>query len=224
MSDKIIKQDLISGDELVEHYRKIKDIFGATYNDASIFPNPKEMFQQKDARIMFYVSVVGKAKDTEILSCLIKDNNNIKSKELSSVRNYLRESLFINIFLRFENFIRIIAENQGIKDININRLSKKLIRHLKLNNNYENLIDIFTYIRNTIHTEGIHSNKNVSITYKDKTYDFKQDEPIDFIDNNFITYLFTEVNQLVVGIINADEIKNIPNIPHNILGFTYEYE
>lgn len=230
MSDKKIKFDLISTEELCDLYVSIAKIFKNSYEDKI-----EQMgYNKDDVREMFYKSVIATIQTNVIFShllnegydslSLLKSNSkDEKTKLLTVIFADLKGNLFFNIFLRFENFIRIIAENQGITDASINRLSKDLIRHLKLNNDYKKLIDIFTYIRNTMHTEGFHSNKDVSITYKDKTYNFKQNKPISFMDNDFITYLFTEVNQLVVDIIEANEIKSISNIPHNISGFIYEY-
>ncbi|MDO4763079.1 MAG: hypothetical protein Q4A00_01690 [Flavobacteriaceae bacterium] len=235
MSNKIIKQKLISGDELVKYYGEIKNIFANSYNDVSIFPNKDKMFQQKDARIMFYASVVSSVQNIEILSHLIKDNliNFLQNHQYpedkilslsSGLVEDLKGNLFFNVFLRFENFIRLIAKFQGLSGDRINKLSKDLINHLSLNNDYNNLIDLFTYIRNTMHTEGFHTKEDIVVKYKGKEYEFKKDEHVSFVDNDFSILLYEEINKLVLNIINSQSVKDIPKIEHNISGFTYEYE
>lgn len=235
MSNKIIKQKLISVDELVKYYGEIKNIFENSYNDVSIFPNKDKVFQQKDARIMFYASVVSSVQNTEILSHLIKDNlinflqnHQYPKDKISSLSSGLVEdlkgNLFFNVFLRFENFIRLIAKSQGLSGDRINKLSKDLINHLSLNNDYNNLIDLFTYIRNTMHTEGFHTKEDIVVKYKGKEYEFKKDEHVSFVDNDFSIFLYEEINKLVLNIINSQSVKDIPKIEHNISGFTYEYE
>ncbi len=127
----------------------------------------------------------------------------------------LREGVFTNTFLRFENFMKIIASSLDIRGESINRLSKDIIDSSGVEDDYKNLIDLFTYLRNTLHTGGFHNRDNVTITYKDKDYEFVKNSPNTFYNDQFLEILIKEVTDLMVEIINSEKIKTKDFIEHN---------
>lgn len=127
-------------------------------------------------------------------------------------------------FLRFENFIKLVSNSQGINGDRLNKLTKDLIKKLNLNNDYENLVDLVTYVRNTIHTEGFHTRQNVTISYKGKNFELKKDEPVTFYNEDFLHFLIEEVNKLVLEIINSTDVKEVALIEHTYSGLKHIYE
>lgn len=150
--------------------------------------------------------------------------NDFLKDRLYFITNELRESLFINVFIRFENFIKISARSVGINGDKINQLSKKLIDQLNINQNNKELINLFTYLRNTMHTEGFHTKPDVTISYNGTKYHFKQNYPVTFYDVEFLCKMLTEIKKLIGEIIESDDIKSQSKIGHSYENLTFEYE
>ncbi|HLU17721.1 MAG TPA: hypothetical protein VKZ76_06705, partial [Edaphocola sp.] len=113
---------------------------------------------------------------------------------------------------------------QGINGDKLNKLSKDLIDKLKLNSDYKNLIDLITYIRNTIHTEGFHTKPDITISYKSQNFELKQNQPVTFYNEDFLHFLITEINEFILEIINSSDVKSIPLIQHTYVGLNHIYE
>jgi hypothetical protein len=124
--------------------------------------------------------------------------------------------------MRFENFIKIIANSLNIAGERINKLSKDVIDDLDLEDDYKNLIDLFTYLRNTVHTGGFHNRDSVTVNYKQNDYEFIKDSPTPFYEDNFLEFLIKEVTDLMVAIIDSIKIKAKDSIEHNYSVITFE--
>ena len=224
--------------DLVDLYEDIRFIFSDSYK--KILPLGYD--DLKDARNLFYKFAIEATQTNVILFHLIGEHfgdlklwekQNFQNEEekdkfivnrLSFIITDLRESLFVNIFLRFENFIKLVSNSQGINGDKLNKLTKDLIKKLNLNNDYENLVDLVTYVRNTIHTEGFHTRQNVTISYKGKNFELKKDEPVTFYNEDFLHFLIEEVNELVLEIINSTDVKAVALIEHTYSGLKHIYE
>ena len=198
--------------------------------------------ENKDTRIVSLKLMIEPIQSTIILLHLIDEHfgdislwelqkfqNQAQKDEFLNNRLYfiineLRENLFINIFIRFENFVKLISNSIELNGNRINKLSKDLIDKLKLNQEYKELINLFTYIRNTMHTEGFHTKPNVTISFKGTDYDFVQNQPIVFYNIDFLCEILTEIKELIREIIEKDEIKNQDKIGHSYENLTFEYE
>jgi len=153
-----------------------------------------------------------------------EQKNDFLNNRLYFIIIELRESLFINIFIRFENFVKLIAKSVGLNGDRINNLSKNLINKLNLNQEYKELINLFTYIRNLMHTEGFHTKPDITITYKGIDYEFFQNQPVTFYDVEFLCEMLTEIKNLISEIIESNDIKGKAEIGHTYENLTFDYE
>jgi hypothetical protein len=150
--------------------------------------------------------------------------NDFLNNRLYFIINELRESLFINVFIRFENFIKLTAKSVGLNGDRINSLSKDLIDKLNLNQEYKELINLFTYIRNLMHTEGFHTKPDKTITYKGTDYEFIPNQPVIFYNVDFLCEMLTEIKNLISEIIESNDIKSQTEIGHTYEDLTFDYE
>jgi hypothetical protein len=224
--------------ELIDLYEDIRFIFSDSYKKIVSLGYD----DSKDSRNMIYKLWIEASQTNVILFHLIGEHfgnlelwnlqkfSSEEQKEeflrdrLGFIIGDLRENLFVNVFLRLENFIKLISRSQNIVGEKINKLSKDLIDKLNLNSDFKNLIDLTTYLRNTIHTEGFHTKNNVTIIYKGKDFDFFKDMPVTFYNEDFLFFLIKELDILVFEIINSQQIKSILLIEHNFSGLNHIYE
>lgn len=131
------------------------------------------------------------------------------------------------IFSKHAFFIFFLARMESLQRKTINLISpnfdilqtKTYSKHYKeyLNRlNLEKFIELFqiaTYIRNTIHTNGIFfSHRGVDeppLCWKGKEFNFKHMKPIDFLDENNLLFLVEELLVCVKEIVNAKIIKDM---------------
>jgi hypothetical protein len=233
-----IKHNKVTVQELVDLYEDIRFIFSDSFKIVQSYGYD----ENKDCRTVFFKLTSQSTQTNVILFHLIGehfgdiklwDNQNFTNEDekqnflrnqLDFIVSDLRESLFINIFLRFENFIKLIGKSQNINGDKLNKLSKDLIDKLGLDSQYKSLIDLLTYIRNTIHTEGFHTRDSTTISYKGKDFELKKDQPVTFYNEDFLHFLIIEINELVLAIINSTDVKSISLIEHTYVGLTHTYE
>ena len=233
-----IKHEKITVQQLVDLYEDIRHIF----SDSFAIVKSYGYDENTDCRTVFYKLASQATQTNVILFNLIGEHfGDLKLWQLQKFANEeekqyflrnqldfivsdLRENLFVNTFLRFENFVKLIAKSQGINGEKLNKLTKDLIDQLNVNKEYKNLIDLITYIRNTIHTEGFHTRADVTISYKGKDYVLKQNQPVTFYNEDFLHFLISEINEFVMEIINSKEVKSISLIEHTYVGVNHIYE
>lgn len=153
-----------------------------------------------------------------------KQKNDFLNNRLSFIVNELREGLFVNVFIRFENFIKIISKSLNISGDKINALSKKLIDELNLNSDYKELINLVTYSRNTMHTEGFHTQTDKTITYNGIDYPFTQNQPLLFYNEETLKLILTETKKLIAEIIKNPKVKSQYYIGHSYENLIHNYE
>lgn len=218
-------------EQVIDMYSRIKEDLGQKIN-LIIEENP-EIDGNSDVRLVSMKLTMEVVQTNILVFYCIRDSfknleiweyqefeNEAKKQEFLNDRLYfisgdLRENVFSNTFLRFENFIKIIANSLNIPGERINKLSKDLIEHLDIADDYKNLIDLFTYLRNTVHTAGFHNRDNVTVNYKGVDYEFVKDSPTIFYNNDFLELLVKEVTDLMKLIIDSEEIKEKDTIEHN---------
>ena len=236
----IIRIKKTSIDEIIETYSSIRNHFSAVMEKT--LGNFAELDQNKDTRIVSLKFIVEPIQTNIILLHLIKENfgtlplwdnqtfeNNDQRNEFLNNRLYfilgdLREGLFVNVFLRFESFMKIIASSIGIDGERINTVCKAVIDNTGVNPEYKSLVDLFTYSRNTIHSEGFHTRNSVTVNYKERSFDFVQDSPLLFYDLDFLAFILVEVGSLMEDIINCHIIAEKPIVEHSYANLTFEYE
>lgn len=234
---KIEKQPL---EEVINLYSRIKEDIGAKINSTT--EKYPDLNETKDVRLVSLKLIMEAVQTNIILFHCIGDSfkdldlwnyqdfkDEAHKQEFLNNRLYfisgdLREGVFTTTFLRFENFIKIIAGVLNIRGERINKLSKDVIDHLGIKEEYKNLIDLFTYLRNTVHTEGIHNRDSINISYKNNNYDFIKDSPTTFYNYTFLEILIREVTDLMNLIIDSEEIKAKDSIPHNYSNILFNEE
>lgn len=236
----IIKNTKTSIDEIINNYTSIRNHYSKVMKKTN--ENFAQLDQNKDTRIVSLKFIVEPTQTNIILLHLIKDNfgtlslwdnqtfannderNDFINNRLYFIQGDLREGLFINVFLRFESFMKIIASSIGINGERINSVCKAVIDNTAINPEYKNLIDLFTYSRNTIHSEGFHTKNSVTVTYKESSFDFVKDSPLLFYNLDFLTFMLIEIGNLMEDIINCELIAKKQLIEHSYANLTFEYE
>jgi hypothetical protein len=236
----IIRNKKSSIDEVIDTYSSIRNHFSTIMEKT--LANFAGLDQNKDTRVVSLKLIVEPVQTNIILLHLIKDNfgtlpiwdnqpfkNNDERNEFLNNRLYfilgdLREGLFINVFLRFESFMKIVAASIGINGERINTVCKAVIDNTGVNPDFKNLIDLFTYSRNTIHSEGFHTRNTVTVTFKGRSFDFVKDSPLLFYDLDFLAFMLMEVGNLMEEIINSGIISGEPLVEHSYANLTFEYE
>lgn len=225
--------------EIIEMHQGTHKAFGNLLKKIKI-ENPC-WNDMSDARIISVKLINENLQTNIILLNLIKENfsnlgiwkfqdfsNTSKTDFLNNRLHFvlgdLKSLLLVKVFMNYEHFIRLIANRKGLKSDSINDLSKNIVSILKLNGDYENLIDILTYSRNTVHFGGIHTKIDKSVTYKSKTYNFIKDEHLSFFDDDTFHYFLQEIGRFFFDIINSDDIKKESEIIHTYSGFKFTYE
>ncbi|HRG69879.1 MAG TPA: hypothetical protein PLS73_13605 [Saprospiraceae bacterium] len=140
------------------------------------------------------------------------------------LRVELETNFFFNIFIRFENFIRIISESLGITNHNLNKRIDDLIDALAIDKEYKSLIDILIYTRNTMHTGGIRIQENNTVSYKGVDYKFEKGNTPEFWNFDSMIYFLNELFELIYLMVSNDAIRNQLKIEHNYSNITFDYE
>ena len=87
-----------------------------------------------------------------------------------------------------------------------------MITALSINPEYEKLFQILFYSRNAaFHKAGIHSKPSISITYKEKTFDFVEGDGIQLFDED-IEFLLLETMDFFKSVCETKELTAIPFI------------
>ncbi len=128
----------------------------------------------------------------------------------------MKSGLFLKFFVNLETCARLIGEKINVADNSIKNLLCKLIQKAGVNIDYEELVKIYAFSRNTIHNGGFHCKPSVSISYKGKNFDFEVSKPINFLDWNCVFFLIEETNTFFYELVLQHEISK-----HNIMEHSY---
>lgn len=153
-----------------------------------------------------------------------EQKNEFLNNRLSFIINELREGLFVNVFIRFENFIKIISRSLGLTGEKINALSKSLIDELNLDVEYKEFINLITYSRNTMHTEGFHTQRDIVVHYKGVDYQFTQNQPLLFYNEDTLKFMLIEIGKLLADIVNSPKVNSQNYIGHSYENLIHDYE
>lgn len=194
--------------------------------------------QKNDARRMIFVllsihiqnlllstSLSKKLKSPEFYSENGFKTNNINDEYMENALyqfiSGFSNSYFLLIYVQIENYLRIIASHEKIENYKISTTIQNLINHFQIDEDIKNLWDIFSNMRNSMHSGGFFNYSTKSISYKEKEYFFEKNSPILYggIDN----YLFF-TNELIDNLIKGinDKSKDVTYIEHNYAKLTFE--
>lgn len=234
----ILKQETITINDFKNLIWDMLELYHDTKE--SIALNNINWKSQEDLRLMVYDFFIGTFQNTQYSLILAEEqlsneewwkttkslnlekSSNITKEQISeTVNGYLNDiriNLIFNTFKNLEVFMRDLCRNIFTKETNcfekFYKIRNSIIDFSELNgdNNSKDFIELFQNIRNTMHNNGFHFNKNEKIIYKEKLYIFENGKPIDFISLEFLRLLFNDTNTLLTAIINSNNIKNIEKI------------
>jgi len=178
------------------------------------------------------------------LSEMIKKEENFadfSTNRQNYLFNYLKDNYILNFYYEFEAKIRnFVRELKEVKNLD-NRTKKKkqylngnesfyfielgfFIDYLGFTHKDIEVLQLYSPIRNTIHNTGFFystTEQNLAVKFKDRTYDFIHEEPIDFIDFTFIEQLLSELVTVIEKILKNKLITAISEIQDPISRVTF---
>jgi hypothetical protein len=125
------------------------------------------------------------------------------------------QNFFLDFLIVLEHSFRIFGEKitPSIIDSSISTVKDQIIKQLNLDTEYKKLFDIIFKLRNTIHNGGLHSENKPSITYKGKTFDFREKKESQASLEN-IKFLFNEALIFKKDLFIHDKSKKIRDMEH----------
>ena len=236
MPDIISKS--ISFDKLIDLHQESKICLTRLYHDLSkndwnetidarIIP-VKLLIEGVDSKLIVLLLLREHYSNSKIWDLFKIDNasdlEKIANIKLSSILGDFKSGLFMQLFMQLEHFIRIIASSLNVNSRSINKLTKKIITETKIDIEFENLIDLITHARNTIHFGGIRTDEDDIVLYKGIEYNFKKGEHTNFFNDYFLHYLIIEVSKFIEQINSSSKVISIPEIRHPYSDFTWVLE
>ena len=98
---------------------------------------------------------------------------------------------------------------------------QSVFRHVLKVVSLQKFLDLFEVMRNTrntIHTNGIFrpkDGKNVHVIYKGRRFDFEVAKPLSWLQEDFLVWLPTELNEAMINIITIQPIVTISQCPRS---------
>lgn len=155
-------------------------------------------------------------------------NSPLEEKTMKSHQDDFLHSLFNGFYFLFfvqvENYLRLIANHINKKEISIMKTFENLAKEYNLSKEDENLFSIFSELRNLSHNGGFYSNKNKSIEFKGRKFDFNNGEPtilqFSLIENNIF------IAEHIIGLIENinEKTKEINYIENNYAKIEFTYD
>ena len=135
---------------------------------------------------------------------------------LMSLRIMLIHQLFFAVESSFRIYVRALdavacasglAEFQSIYIWLLKRLNLEI--HIPT-------LELWRNVRNSMHNNGLFlpkAGKNVEITYRGYLYKFEVGKPCSFLDDDLVMMLVTDVEGILISIIEADPIRGFQSLP-----------
>jgi hypothetical protein len=134
----------------------------------------------------------------------------------------MKDGLFLKFFVNLETCARLIGDKIGIKEESINKLLSKLIQVTGTNSDYQKLIQIYAFARNTMHNGGFHTKPTATVAYKGKDFDFIVSNPINFLDWNCLFFLIEETTIFFNELVSRHQISKYNVMEHSYSQITFK--
>jgi hypothetical protein len=190
-----------------ESYEKLKDVNWITER----IPHHKDTFKKIPDYEKFYQNRRNISLNMTKNDFLLKYFFQIESKFRLIVRN-IPTPIPKGTFKKRKGYLK---GTEPFYEIYYGLLNTYLKLPLK---DYEVLTMIST-IRNTIHNSGFYYNikgKNKTIIYRNKTYSFTHSKPINFLSDELIEQIISDLMSLLVRVLIHDKIKKIKSMQDSI--------
>ena len=185
----------------------------------------EEYLKNREWYISIYLSKWGQSWPVigDQVGQVINDHNKLNFDfDLVMLIGYIQVlfSIIDSGFRLFTQTIDPLACNKGtnsfynIKNWLLNRLNKK--------EQYDNLLNLFVLIRNTIHNNGVYLSRKVPkqiITYRGKVYTFENRKVVKYGSaNQLLFFVMTpDLISMLENIVKSDIIFNGPSMPDPIM-------
>jgi hypothetical protein len=202
---------------LVQDFLKIRENLESSY----------PLWEEKDGRLTLFTKLVNTTNSTLIalstsygyIEHVFKGVDEKDAKILGhEYFNFVKIGYTHALFSVIESSLRLFmrglaptAHNGGTgnfkplyDDLLVNRLSSPQTDLVKL-------LDLFRYVRNSIHNNGVFFNSSgvdETVKYNGKNYEFKHGQLIDFVDWYFLLFITDELKSKLVYLVNDANIKN----------------
>lgn len=133
--------------------------------------------------------------------------------------NFLKIAYVQGIFLAIESSLRIFLRAIDPSACNSGMAEFKSIYECLFKSKLSaiptdgiELLDLLRLIRNTIHNNGVYfhpSGNDVSITWSEETFEFKQGVPVDFVTWEFLIRVSEALRQLLREVVEDTNLKGI---------------
>jgi len=156
----------------------------------------EDVIKPKDYRTIFGISNPNDMNDA--------GNKLSKFTRLSlvTILQFQLENLFVNILSNFEPE----KKHRGYGNIVC-----KLFKHITISNKDDKIetLNVLQYIRNSLHSNGIHNNDTLTKTIDGYTFEFIKSQKVEGVGLDSISIVINVVIKIVEEIIKSPEIKNI---------------
>ena len=216
----------------IKFIEKIRDSFSNLKKDFS------KKYSEKDVRVTIFskiINVLNSAQlgSTFINQCLLNENwwivtakKSISKKDREIYAKeydmFLKLGLFQFTYSSIESSLRLMLKSLDLQACSNSTAEFKNIyncffKKINLSNkeNHIELLDLFRFIRNSIHNNGVYfhkSNQNVKLNYKNKEYSFIIGNKIDFATWDFTFELIKDIEIMLKEILGNSNITPISEI------------
>jgi hypothetical protein len=162
--------------------------------------------------------------DIENIFGIHSKSGQLTTNELRNVRimleQYIRFSIIILIHFQIENYVKIILSKFTANiPIQFTKSARLLLDNIKsLNNKKEKIeiLEIFSYLRNCFHSDGVHTKESVTKSIGSIKFEFKKGERIDWASWNNIKLILNETFNIVQEINKSPEIQKFSEKINNL--------
>ncbi|MHB8602486.1 MAG: hypothetical protein ACYC6W_06390 [Nitrosotalea sp.] len=94
------------------------------------------------------------------------------------------------------------------------QIIKRLLKLLKLESQEkEDILNLLAYVRNSFHSNGVHTRKSKTFTINGQKFEFVEGQPLSRGDYGDLYFILNEVIKIIDEIFSTEKIKTISSIP-----------
>jgi hypothetical protein len=131
-----------------------------------------------------------------------------------------RASYCTKAMFDIENFLNSLAERLGKKtDGGYRKVTRTIKDSLKLTDEQFKILNLPAVVRNSLHNNGYHTEKDFEVVIRGKSYKFEKGKQIMFSGWDNLYVMFDELLDVIVSIIESAEVKQLTKIPHTSMTY-----
>jgi hypothetical protein len=131
-----------------------------------------------------------------------------------------RASYCTKAMFEVEYFLNSLAEGLGIKTVGgYWNVTERMKKSLKLTDQQFKILNVPAAVRNSLHNNGYHMQKDFEVVIRGKSYKFEKGKQIMFSGWDNLYVMFDELLDVIVSIIESAEVKQLTKIPHTSMTY-----